>query len=356
MKQEFWHYYPPDDTARSAVASDSFVALDACALLHAYRLAPDTAHAWLGILESLGDRLWIPHQAALEYQRNRLSVVADQHGLISTVGTKFDDSLISLQKELGKSRKEIKRSRVISQQTLEDAVAEARLVFETVLDNAAEHAVDLAKAKDCKDPIHVAITKLLAGKVGQGFTDERLEEIYKDGAKRYSSKIPPGWGDSGKPTNSGKYADLTIWYEFLEKAKTEKLPGVLITEDAKADWWRKQSGQTVSPLPALRQEFFETVQKPFWLYTVAQFMRTAPVFGLESVNPSALKDADELEAASSSVESYSVSESARTTRIRSLADGLEQLADSARVADDSVRDKALEVLAALLENELNNDG
>lgn len=53
--------------------------LDANILLNLYRYRPEERDQFLAILSKLKERIWLPHQAAREYQRNRLKVIQDQH-------------------------------------------------------------------------------------------------------------------------------------------------------------------------------------------------------------------------------------------------------------------------------------
>lgn len=51
---------------------------DANVLLTLYRLGKATQEKMLAIFRGLGERLFVPYQAALEFQRNRLVVIDDQ--------------------------------------------------------------------------------------------------------------------------------------------------------------------------------------------------------------------------------------------------------------------------------------
>ncbi len=51
---------------------------DANVLLNLYRYQSPTRDDLLKVLEKLGDRIWIPYHVGLEFERNRLIVIADQ--------------------------------------------------------------------------------------------------------------------------------------------------------------------------------------------------------------------------------------------------------------------------------------
>jgi hypothetical protein len=54
---------------------DGVIVLDANVLLHLYRVTPTAREQIFATLSELQNRLWIPHQAALEFHRNRTDVV-----------------------------------------------------------------------------------------------------------------------------------------------------------------------------------------------------------------------------------------------------------------------------------------
>ncbi|MBP0029401.1 MAG: hypothetical protein J7529_13535 [Roseofilum sp. Guam] len=124
----------------------------------------------------------------------------------------------------------------------------------------------ITKSTD-NDPIRDKIDTLFEGKVGNPFTKEQLEEVYKNGEQRYADKIPPGYKDKDKGDKlrhnglvyQEKFGDLVIWQQILEKAKqmsegSEELSIIFITNDNKEDWWLIDHGKTIGPRRELIQE------------------------------------------------------------------------------------------------------
>jgi hypothetical protein len=71
MRNRFPGYYrPADEQLRSLWQNGTFV-LDANVLLNVYRYSEETAHHLLNLLATIAARLWVPHQPALEFHRNR---------------------------------------------------------------------------------------------------------------------------------------------------------------------------------------------------------------------------------------------------------------------------------------------
>jgi hypothetical protein len=78
MKQNFPGYYRPSEEDFSKLWDDCIFSLDANILLNLYRYSPKTRTELLKILTNISDRIWVPYQAAEEYQKNRLSVILKQ--------------------------------------------------------------------------------------------------------------------------------------------------------------------------------------------------------------------------------------------------------------------------------------
>ena len=88
------------------------------------------------------------------------------------------------------------------------------------------------------DPIFDALTELFDGRVGNPYEEEEYQEIYEKGKERYDAKIPPGYMDGSKNQNdTDQYGDLVVWLQLLGYAKAEARPVVLVTDDAKEDWY-----------------------------------------------------------------------------------------------------------------------
>jgi hypothetical protein len=72
MRRAFPGYYRPTEDEFSELWNGCLFAFDANVLLNLYRYSLETSNEFLTILSEISDRLWIPHQAALEYQRRRV--------------------------------------------------------------------------------------------------------------------------------------------------------------------------------------------------------------------------------------------------------------------------------------------
>ena len=92
MKKIFPGYYRPTKKEFSNLWNSCLFVLDANVLLNLYRYSQETSDELIQILKQISDRLWIPHQAALEYQENRLQTIAKQLEVYDEIQILVEDS------------------------------------------------------------------------------------------------------------------------------------------------------------------------------------------------------------------------------------------------------------------------
>src|SRR5690606_19238091 len=106
---------------------------DTNVLLNLYRYQSSTRDELLKVLDRLKERVWIPNHVGLEYQRNRLSVIAEQHKRYSEVRNIVSKSVSTMQGEL-ESLQLKKRHSHINPDALVDAISEIKNRFISDLD------------------------------------------------------------------------------------------------------------------------------------------------------------------------------------------------------------------------------
>jgi hypothetical protein len=214
-------------------------AFDASALLDLYRVTPESRNEFLGILEQLKDRLWLPHQAGLEYYTNRSNVIADGEASYEQIPRLAQEAVDRFRKSL-------------------DAYRQYRWVEDDrwlgILEAAVEKiATDLKRERHvlkdytARDPIEHHLNELFAGRVGDPYPD--MHQMYIKAEQRLQLSVPPGFKDVGNKKDFRRYGDVILWFQLLDFAKSQDKPLVLITSDSKADWWLTESGKTLGPRP-----------------------------------------------------------------------------------------------------------
>ena len=166
--------------------------------LNLYRYPQRAKDDLLKVLKLISDRLWMPHQVGLEYQENRLTVIAEQVKRFDDVRKVLAESSKSLRSELGKLQLR-KRHSSIDPETFLTNLEKEYKEFEDSLIQLEKDQLDVSS----EDTLRHELDKLYEGRVGRPFPSAELEKIYQEGKIRYEQKRPPGYEDAGK----GKVSD-----------------------------------------------------------------------------------------------------------------------------------------------------
>lgn len=265
MRSMFPGQFRPTENDFKTLWSDCIFGVDANVLLNLYRYSPETRRELERALGSVKDQLFIPHQAAKEFLKNRLTVTAGQAEeytkAIRTV-TDLTSILSNKKKHPFLPEAELPKFSEQAKKLVEQLQAQQTLLLDRLVN----------------DEILEFVQAIFENKTGAPLEDGVFSAITTDGESRYQDEIPPGYKD-GKKDASGdpyrKYGDLIVWKQLIHKAKSESKPVIFVTDDKKEDWWLEQSGRTIGPRTELRDEFISEVSKDFWMYTVDKFIEEA---------------------------------------------------------------------------------
>jgi hypothetical protein len=282
MRKLFTGYYRPTREEFDRLWQECIFTFDANVLLNIYRYSSRTLTSFLMILDQLKDRIWLSHQAAYEYQKNRLEVISSQldaydgitkllNGFLSTFKTEFPRHPFIDIENISKS--------------LENAIKESA----RILKEARESHTNLVET----DNLREKISDLFESNIGIPYSDKELGEIYKEADKRYQQKTPPGFKDANKPIPE-KYGDVVLWFQLKNYAKVKSKSIILITDDTKEDWWLEHQGKTISPRPELIQEMAIETEMQFYMYQSDQFIKYAQQFLGLAEDKEAVEEAKEI--------------------------------------------------------------
>ena len=261
VKDLFPGYYKPDEAFFTRLWAEAIFVFDANVLLDIFRYSPETVEQILKFLEDNKERIWLPHQAALEFHNNLLNVIASQKREYKEAETNINSLLEIFKKERGHPFLD------------EELFAKLSEVLRSVKDVLKEKKTEL-KGLYTINPVKDIISKLYSGKVGQEYDKKKLNELFKVGAERYNNDIPPGYKDKKKPNNK-KYGDFILWQQILDYAKDNNQGIILVTSDYKEDWFVDIDGNTIGPRPELIKEFKDNKDIPFYLYQTDSFFEYA---------------------------------------------------------------------------------
>ncbi|TKJ70431.1 hypothetical protein PspCFBP13508_17915 [Pseudomonas sp. CFBP13508] len=287
MKDVFSSHFADDAERRAKLWQNCFFVFDTNVLTSVYKRSDEARDALYKVIASLGDRLWIPYQVIYELLDNRASIAHAQAGLytaavgsLTSVLDNFDSATKHpfLPESLHKEFVEVS-NKVIAELEAKRDFHESRLTA---------------------DDVKSSLSEMLMGKVGARYSEEQLRAVVKDGEVRYANRIPPGFEDVGKHKGSTvfsdvckRYGDLIIWKQVIEKAKAVNKPVILVTGEQKDDWWDRQGGKTIGPLPRLIEEFSEETGQDFFLYSHHQFLDFANTYLEQTTSPEVIDEVRE---------------------------------------------------------------
>lgn len=266
MKGLFPQYDNTNVVNYSETWKTALFVFDTNILLNLYRYQSKTCEELITVITELSERIWIPHHVALEFQRNRLSVIAAQGRKFSDIRNILTKAKTGLSTEISKLSLQ-KRHALIDTDSLLSEFDELVKKFLEQLDQQQQSQQRPTE----KDPLKYRIEELFHEKVGTPFSDQsKIDTLSKAAENRYKFKIPPGYEDSGKDkdgpdefSHSGliykrKYGDYFSWTQILEYAKeTNRKSVIFVTDDGKEDWWSLvefNGTKTIGARPELIEE------------------------------------------------------------------------------------------------------
>jgi PIN domain-containing protein len=261
MKKAFDAYLQPTEAQIAALWKDALITIDANVLLNLYRYRPSTRAELLALLKSLTHRLWLPHQAGLEFFQNREGVVATERKRSTEPLAEFRKVLATLDSRQGHP-------------FVSPGLRKALATIEKRLEKELKANADNVRALEKDDQILSDVMAIFAGRVGEPFSPPEMAHVATEGEERYRQQVPPGFEDRKKDREHRRYGDLILWRQVLAEAKRRESSVIFVTDDSKADWWLKTDGR-MSPHPHLRQEFAREIGAEFYMYPAEGFMSGA---------------------------------------------------------------------------------
>lgn len=256
---------------------------DANVLLSLYSYPEKVREVFLSVLKKIENRIWIPYQVALEFERNRIPRITQSNRKIEKLLSSIQTTSDSISREIEEVELE---KRDIGISDLPQRLEAVRKAHDSLAE-AVRVAVEKLPSVSLEDPIRDQLLALIGNRIGDPPPDQNaLDALVSDGQDRFTSRIPPGFEDAEKGTDSysdrgliyqRKFGDLILWRQLINHTKETHLKEViLVTSDRKSDWWWNVDGKALGPLPELTQEIcLLGGVNSFWMYTADQFLKYA---------------------------------------------------------------------------------
>ena len=269
MKDEFnWYFRPSEDEIKS-IWENGILTVDANVLLDLYRYHESTRNSLINSLKHFEKRLWLSHQAAEEFIRNRTKVI------------------VSSEKTFNEAKKEVEKfnanfesavSHLKGNRIIPSEVTEHLLTAITPAIEKAQQEISKAESEYPKylksDPILEELINMFSKSIGEDFKTDELIAIKKEAEQRIEKEIPPGYLDDGKAGDQ-PYGDFMLWRQILLHSKNKETPIIFVTSERKEDWWEKQSGKTIGPRPELLKEASDFCGNRILIYQTDRFLEFA---------------------------------------------------------------------------------
>lgn len=284
MYKMFPGYFKESAASYTTIWKSAVFVFDANILLNLYRYSVETRDEFLRVLESSKSRIWLPHQAAEEYLRNRHSVIGEQE-------KSYSDAISSI-KNLESKFDNARQHPFLEPESLKKLKDMFGFINEELERNKAIHT-DRINA----DEIQERLANIFDGKIGRPYEPKELESIFKEGEYRYNQLTHPGYKDAAKLINKGnlqqecqKFGDLIVWMQVIEYANEHQSDIIFVTDDEKEDWWSEFKGKTIGARPELIKEFKDRTSRSILMYKSDSFIRHANEYLDENVSDKSVEE------------------------------------------------------------------
>ncbi|MFI0236528.1 PIN-like domain-containing protein [Streptomyces sp. NPDC016845] len=269
----FEYYLGASDDDYERVLKNGMVVLDTNAVLNLYRYTDEARTDLFSVLRSLGDRLWIPNQVAVEFWRNRESAATD----LDFFGDGVIEELRDVHGQIGRSLRTWANRVALKQEQLSGILEGLEASFEGVFAAVQSIAGERSSGRSrntFEDPVLLELQETLVNRVGIPLGSREYEEAVAEGLRRVDEKIPPGYKDK-KKGEDGAAGDYLVWAQTIKEAQVRGCEVLIITGDVKEDWWRRESGETKGPRLELTQEFYSAVGARVFMLRPPRFLELA---------------------------------------------------------------------------------
>jgi hypothetical protein len=242
----FEGYMSPTDENYRHLLTKGLVVPDANVLLNLYRYTAQTRTDLFAVLEKIGNQLWAPNQVVVEFWRSREFALREPRILSDKTLATLDDLREQSVELLAQWANRI----ALPAEDITDIHRTLREAYRLVADEVAKRteaeSAGLVSVDTNKDQILNSLQPILKGRVGPPMEAAEYAEAVEEGMRRLDEGIPPGFKDNKKDSKLA-VGDYLVWAQVLKEAGTRRCDVLIVTDDVKEDWWRKEHGEIRGP-------------------------------------------------------------------------------------------------------------
>ncbi|MFG3031718.1 PIN-like domain-containing protein [Streptomyces sp. NPDC048253] len=299
---DFGAFRTPTDEDFTAVLTRGLIAPDANVLLNLYRYTEQARSDLLHALGGLENRLWVPHQALLEFWRNRESTLSDAR----SSGTQAAEDMASHAAQAERTLRTWANRVALP----EDETDRLRDQLNEVFGDVQEAIVKVGKGEwqnitqdTSTDPVIAKLEPALVGRVGAPLSRDDYDKAIAEGMRRVDKRLPPGYMDKPKD-GVGAAGDYLVWEQILREAAHRQCDVLFVTADGKEDWWRKEQGFNRGPRPELTEELRTRGGGRLFMLTPKQFLKVAASILKFNLQEGSVEDIERVERIETDQETY----------------------------------------------------
>lgn len=267
----FEGYRTPQPGDYKEIVTSGLIALDANVLLNLYRYNEATRNDLMSLMELIGTRLWVPHQAMKEFWRNRETTAKSAWAGAQEAVEALEKARRATEAAMSTWAKKA----ALADDLRDEVLGELGPAFDRAVGsiNAQAEKDRVNGAQDTAlDPIVTRLTRILEGRVGPPLPDEDHITALEEAERRIQAQLPPGYRDSDKDEAS-RAGDYLVWEQLLRAATNAGCDALFVTSDTKEDWWRRNRDRTLGPRLELVEEFKRRTGRMLFMLQPQEFLR-----------------------------------------------------------------------------------
>jgi predicted nucleic acid-binding protein len=274
LRDDFRSFYAPTPQERREAIMSGLVVIDTNVLLDLYRFTPTARQELVEILRMIGDRLFVPHQVAMEYHLGRVGAVVDHKKEHADVDKRLADAWASAQNALSF----LSKRRALGDHEL----ADVGVTLEEAFDSVRARVKSLSQSYDLDpgsiqyiDPIRDVLEGIARGKVGRPLEEAQEARLVQEFVRKDREETLPGDEDRGRKPARRAAGDFLIWCQMKLEASIRGLPVLFVSGDDKKDWVHRDGGKTERPRRELVEEMWKESNVRFIMVLTRDFLALA---------------------------------------------------------------------------------